>query len=722
MSNYIKDSLNNIHNSNITIATYPPSYTVPKVLTPTLGIKGGFIGRKEELKEIEQSLQAEGSLVLLNGIGGIGKSSLAAYYLATHQDNYEHYGFIPVGDGLKEGFISALSASLKLNSDSGIDSAFNEALIKLHNLEGEKLLVIDDLHGAQELELLCSLESSGYKLLFTSRRGFKNLKLYRVSGLKPEDARELFLKFHTSQELEKIDKILKYLDYHTLFIELIAKTIEENGYSLDEIINKFESGELAKIEYIDEEKGEKQRINHNLQELFSLQELSKEYRELLQKIAILPSIEIDEEFLLKVIQSKKGKLNFLVNRGWLIGGEGTYKLNQIIKEFILSNHLPSFEIVQPQIEFFYEIITHSNIASFFKRIGYQEKLSQEFLNSLGNLLYSIGEYQKALEYYKEALSIAQAIKDKAGEGATLNNISSIYYARGDLDRALKYLEQSLEIQRAVGDKAGEGVTLNNISQIYTARGDLDRALEYLEQSLKIERAIGEKAREGATLNNISQIYKARGDLDRALEYLEQSLEIRRAVGEKAGEGATLNNISQRYDARGDLNRALEYLEQSLEIRRDIGDKAGEGATLNNISSIYYARGDLDRALKYLEQSLEIRRDIGEKAGEGVTLNNISQIYTARGDLDRALKYLEQSLEIRRDIGDKAGEGASLFNLGHIYILKSELEKAMAFWVEAYKIAKEIELAELLEALANLAKQLDLGEGLEVWERLALAQE
>ena len=344
------------------------------------------------------------------------------------------------------------------------------------------------------------------------------------------------------------------------------------------------------------------------------------------------------------------------------------------------------------------------------------------LNNLSQIFKARGDYATALTYLEQCLTIFREIGDKAHEGTTLNNLSQIYDARGDYATALTYLEQSLAIQREIGDKAGEGTTLNNLSQIFKARGDYATALTYLEQSLAIQREIGDKAGEGTTLNNLSQIYDARGDYATALTYLEQSLAIQREIGHKAGEGATLNNLSQIYDARGDYATALTYLEQSLAIRREIGHKAGEGATLNNLSQIYAARGDYATALTYLEQSLAIQREIGDKAGEGTTLNNLSQIFKARGDYATALTYLEQSLAICREIGDIAGMCATLFNMGHIHAQNNDLSQALAAWVTVYQLAKPRNIANILDALKNLAEQIGLSDGLYGWERLASQME
>ncbi|HRJ54356.1 MAG TPA: tetratricopeptide repeat protein, partial [Candidatus Thiothrix moscowensis] len=154
------------------------------------------------------------------------------------------------------------------------------------------------------------------------------------------------------------------------------------------------------------------------------------------------------------------------------------------------------------------------------------------------------------------------------------------------------------------------------------------------------------------------------------------------------------------------------------IQQEIGDKSGEGTTLNNISQIYSARGDYDTALDFLKKSLAIQQEIGDKSGEGTTLNNMATTAHARGDYDTALDFLKQSLAIRQEIGDVAGLCATLFNMGHIHLQNEEIAEALQAWLTVYGIAKQINLANVLQALESLAGNLGLPGGLQGWEALA----
>ncbi|MBO8086508.1 MAG: tetratricopeptide repeat protein, partial [Marichromatium sp.] len=153
-------------------------------------------------------------------------------------------------------------------------------------------------------------------------------------------------------------------------------------------------------------------------------------------------------------------------------------------------------------------------------------------------------------------------------------------------------------------------------------------------------------------------------------------------------------------------------------QQEIGDRSGEGTTLNNISQIFKARGDYETALSDLKQSLAIQQEIGDRSGEGTTLNNISAIHHANGDYETALSYLKQSLAIKQEIGDSAGLCTTRFNIGVIHWENDEQQEAISAWVTAYRLARAMGLAQVLDALTQLAEQLGLPGGLEGWETLA----
>ena len=101
----------------------------------------------------------------------------------------------------------------------------------------------------------------------------------------------------------------------------------------------------------------------------------------------------------------------------------------------------------------------------------------------------LGEPQRALEYYGQALPILRQVGGRAGEATTLNNIGLAYGGLGEPQRALEYYGQALPILREVGARAGEAATRYNMAMIHRAQGELGRAVAELEQVVELDRQV-----------------------------------------------------------------------------------------------------------------------------------------------------------------------------------------------------------------------------------------
>ena len=62
------------------------------------------------------------------------------------------------------------------------------------------------------------------------------------------------------------------------------------------------------------------------------------------------------------------------------------------------------------------------------------------------MLYdSLGRYDDALKYHREALSIRRKLNIPQDIAKSLNNIGQVYYSIDRYDEALKYYEEALKI-------------------------------------------------------------------------------------------------------------------------------------------------------------------------------------------------------------------------------------------------------------------------------------
>jgi len=586
--------------NNNTINNYAsPQHQTPKTLTPTLGSHTNFIGREADLEVLNNKLNRDSNtLLLLNGIGGIGKSSLAAYYLHTHRDSYDYYGFVEVSGGVEEGFVSALQSSLDLSRDKNIEEGFREALIKLHSLEGKKLLIIDDIKDpkacAKSIALIQSLGSSGFSLLFTSREEIEDMPYHYLDTLSQNDAQKLFAQYYPTDELDKVDKILTYLDNHTLFVQMSAKTLSKrkDTMDLDSIIAKFQSGAFASIK-----RDRKESFATLLGNLFDNDELlnDEQILTLLQKLTLLPSIEIPFDTLQRFLacddrELLQDLLQDLTQSGWLISSNSHYKAHQIIQEYIQSHHTPSYATLQPMLDYANNIIKGSanaqtaidakenlvyldSIQKSIDRLGIENESVATFNIDLGNIYHHLGDYPKALTVLEKALSIREQHlgKEHPATAQSYNNIGSLYHSLGEYPKALEYHQKALAINETVYDKEhpSTATSYNNIGLVYTSLEEYPKALEYHQKaSIIYEKVQGlEHPSTATSYINIGSVYKSLGEYPKALEYYQKALAINETVYDKEhpSTATSYNHMATLYYQMKKYQKALEYIKKALAI-------------------------------------------------------------------------------------------------------------------------------------------------------------
>jgi CHAT domain-containing protein/Tfp pilus assembly protein PilF len=333
------------------------------------------------------------------------------------------------------------------------------------------------------------------------------------------------------------------------------------------------------------------------------------------------------------------------------------------------------------------------------------------LYSIGSIHDNLGEPQKALDFYNRALSAFQSIPDQSMVGSTLGNIGVIYSGLGDPRKALEFFNRALEIKRSAPDPYGVATLLNNIGMVHSNLDEKQKALEFYNQALPISRSLNDRSGEGTTLNNIGVIYSDLGEHRKALEYLEQVLQIKRAAGARVSEAITLNNIGVVYGYLGEHQKSLEYYNQALTLNRGAG--SAESTTLTNIGRAYVDIGDYRKALDFYNQSLPLQQSNGDRRGVAVTLLGMGRAYHGLGEFAKALNFYNQSLDLRRAVSDRSGAAIVLYNIADAQRNLNNLDEARAQIEAGLQIIESLRAEVALRSLrtsylASVQKYYELG--------------
>ena len=271
----------------------------------------------------------------------------------------------------------------------------------------------------------------------------------------------------------------------------------------------------------------------------------------------------------------------------------------------------------------------------------------EGVDAGGGYLYYQGYLLEALTLLQDSAFCAEKRGHKQAQGAHLGNLGLAYSNLGQYQQAIEHYRQALAIQNEIGDKRGQGNQLGNLGIAYHNLGEYQQAIDHYQQALAISREIGDRRNEGNWLGNLGNAYRNLGRYDDAIEHYQQALAIQNEIGDKRGQGNQLGNLGNAYFSLGRYDEAIDHYQQALAISRDIGNKSAIGSILGNLGVAYDDLERYDEAIDHYQQALGISRDIGDRRGEGNRLNNLGVAYENLKDYAQAINYYEQALVIYR---------------------------------------------------------------------------
>ena len=128
----------------------------------------------------------------------------------------------------------------------------------------------------------------------------------------------------------------------------------------------------------------------------------------------------------------------------------------------------------------------------------QDKLSNPYLQSsiignLGGVYRKMGQVQKAISCYQQALKLDRENMNRRGEEAWLGNLGNCYSDLGQTDVAVDYYGRTLAIAKEIGDRYIEGAGLGNLTEVLIDENRYDEAIRSASESIKVAEELGDSS-------------------------------------------------------------------------------------------------------------------------------------------------------------------------------------------------------------------------------------
>jgi tetratricopeptide (TPR) repeat protein len=705
--------------------------TAGKVKVPT---RESFVGRRRQLQSclrvLSQSTDEVG--VLIHGMGGLGKSSLAAR-LCDRLPNFERV--VWVGRIDEASLVSRLAEKLDDNEQRKSLENYEEELKyrlrrvfqDLHEQAKPFLLVLDDFEVNLETSPLSPLRGGEGSPVppFPSREGGLG-GLGRLQSEAAEVMKALVWAIKENYTSHRIIITCRY-DFEFTLLQYFHKQPLDalQGADLEKKFNRL-TAFSAKSQVNEALKSQAQKLadgNPRLLEWLDkiLQNTTVDVAAILNRLAADP-VELREQVLAEaLLQQMDTTMREMLSRGLVFElpiprealaavYENIPNLEDYISRAVALGLLEvSYDqalrvprILPVQLPEDGEAL-HKQAAGVLYRLwweevkteieeqrleihrlallGKEEKKAAEVASGLVHRWWNQSRFREAVQLCKSTLEITEDYRLLKVMGFCESQV-------GEVDKALKHYQQALSLC-PLEDKTQQSAIIDCLGRLKANRGEIEEAIALYQQSLAIEEQIGNVKGQAAMLHEMGILKANRGEIEEAIALYQQSLAITEQIGDVQTQAATLHCLGILKANSGEMEEAIAFYQQSLALNEQIGYIQGKAATLHQLGILKANSGEMEEAIAFYQQSLALKEQIGYIQGKAATLHQLGILKASSGEIEEAIALYQQSLAIREKIGDVRTQAATLHEMGRLKANSGEIEEAIALYQQSLAIEEQI---------------------------------
>lgn len=721
-------------------APLPPSTPVPMQAPTRLP---HFVGRQREVGAIAKLLMPATSpaitttadapvgptIVALVGMGGIGKTTLAAH-VAHHLRN-------EFSDGILWGRVATDNPLDILQSwaqaygydFSSISSAESRAAaVRTMLAEKQALVVLDDVLTLEAGRLLLP-NAAGCAVIITTRNQDIAVALHAqtltIEELTTQHGIDLLTSLlgaaRVEQELEAAHAICEWLHHLPLAVELVAqRLVSRPRQSFAAMVERLEAASYRLDLSISD-----RAVRTSF--LVSWEALTAEQQHIFALLGVFAGRALTVDALASVAEVTQPVVeDTLMDLAALslVSEEGErYRQHPLLADFaqeqlgeesepylrlatyfltFAQTNQTNYELLDPEWEnVMFGMENAHRLQEWQLVLDYAETLTEPW--------FTRAEYTRARQGYAWAVESAQQLQEEEAEARLLYHWGSACAQQGDYDDANDILNRSLqsayrlEIGDIIADVQFKSAIINIEQSNYLEAEQLLANCKIIRTDLDDTVGIASVAYWQGVLAFRTGNYKM------ARNYCLDASHIQFQENDELGLLRTYRLLTDISFERDEFENALHYGQQALNLAQEWHNKGEYAAALYNLSKVYRLLGNLEQAEKCAEDSLKLFQHVGSKLFHALALLELGKISRERNQLDIANSILQRSIAVFRLLKDQFHLVIALYVLGELQIQMLDIQSAKTSWGEALIIADEQEhpgIGKLKERLGTIASEAE----------------
>lgn len=327
----------------------------------------------------------------------------------------------------------------------------------------------------------------------------------------------------------------------------------------------------------------------------------------------------------------------------VVAGEERYNLHPLTRNFVKSELLSDNQVADA---------TGMEFASYW--VAYAQRYGGENYDAFHLLEAEWANQNSAADWLWHMVQTTSR-KDKVGgkDAARMLNslagyLSNPLFFRGLWDFRLQLSMCAYEAMRAADKHSAAGWRAYEVAWIYSNRRTIEQAEIWAERCVEAWANDGSKLEIAAGTRMRGLVTAKRGDYEAAERLYKDALSIYRDIGDEAV-SAVLNDLGRLEYLRNQHDAAEGYYREALAMDERNKNKEGVIIHYGNLGLLALERRRWTEAREWFEKELPLAREIGRQGSISEALYGLSRVFEENGRLDLALPLAQDALTIEEKL-------------------------------------------------------------------------